>query len=254
MSLLTRWVSVEVISKNKKQYVPIRGIKINQGLSFRNILHSLSSSAMITLPSGGDDPEVILFKTSEPDDLVGCPIFDAMDESAFELLGTFSKKHIRFVFPSVLPSAPRPDAFALMMSDSQCKTHLPAAKTIIKTALDRMYNDFREHLQTEGLGWSRDDAPIMGHKFLSQVSKALFYTDPHRDHFKTRGRTLPCLLPHQEVYNVPARHGHTAPKKQLIIQAHADDILSLLFHPWKPWLKVGAFMQIFYDCLQAEAT
>ena len=89
MSLLTRWVSVEVISKNKKQYVPIRGIKINQGLSFRNILHSLSSSAMITLPSGGDDPEVILFKTSEPDDLVGCPIFDAMDESAFELLGTF---------------------------------------------------------------------------------------------------------------------------------------------------------------------
>ena len=78
----------------------LSGGKINQGLSFRNILHSLSSSAMITLPSGGDDPEVILFKTSEPDDLVGCPIFDAMDESAFELLGRGRKMDSKILLPT----------------------------------------------------------------------------------------------------------------------------------------------------------
>ena len=43
---------------------------------------------------------------------------------------------------------------------------------------ERLYNDIRNHLHTEGLGWKSDYVLFIGHKFISMVDKAILYTDP----------------------------------------------------------------------------
>ena len=68
-----------MISKYRKIiYLLLRGNKVIQTHNFRNLLNDLWSFAIIFSPTDVDDPELILVKTSESDD-IRCPMLNALE-------------------------------------------------------------------------------------------------------------------------------------------------------------------------------
>ena len=68
-----------MISKDKKKiHLPLQGIKVIQTHNFINILNDLSSIALIAFPLVGNDPELIIVKTSKSDDM-GCLMLNALE-------------------------------------------------------------------------------------------------------------------------------------------------------------------------------
>ena len=104
-----------------------------------------------------------------------------MDDLDLDLLITFEIKHMRVLFSSVqiCEEAPRHNDFDIMIEKSKFVTELYMAKKIPINYFDRLYNDIRNHLYSEDLGWKSDDMLFIGHKFISTVAKVILYTDPH---------------------------------------------------------------------------
>ena len=95
---MMHWVSIEVVSKDRKKiYLPLRGITVIQTQNFRNILNDLASTPLIEFPSGGDNPELIIVKTSESDDII-CPMLNSLEFNLDATTNSFCYQVFLYIF------------------------------------------------------------------------------------------------------------------------------------------------------------
>jgi hypothetical protein len=85
----------------------------------------------------------------------------------------------KFSFYCTRPEEARPplsNAMVVMMTNAfSGNTHLPCARAFRKmTGKDVLYNDFRDYLKQEGVGFPHDKASSLGDDFLSNLATIIF--------------------------------------------------------------------------------
>ena len=84
------------------------------------------------------------------------------------------------------------DPFKIMMEQSK-KLQLPLNRVILNRK-DLLFNDLIKLLKEQTLGWRGGLHTSVGVQFLNSLTDLLWYIDPHKNKFNTRGCTLPTIF------------------------------------------------------------